>query len=335
MPIDTLQKLMDHRTTATTQIYYRVTWARKREAIERLAPLTMDHRRPPGRISRPRWSSPSGCARRSAGSRSRSGYCTEQHNVRALGAHCPFSHQCLGCEHFRTDPSHLPDLYAYLERLLETRERLRVAVPQLAEWARTKAIPADAEIRTVRTLIRAGEDALNELAPARASQAARAVPRAARDASTDGRRDRDRRDRRHAQPRTDVHAARVHAAALGARSAGQDQRGMTDREASMRTAKRPINSEKYERVIAVIAQIKDQGRDDQLKATVIARRAGVHRSFVSNHFAGQIAHAQSGDPVAIHRRADRPNGAERRLAAGSRWKQPSTRPAKRKARSAP
>jgi hypothetical protein len=26
---------MDHRTAATTQIYYRVTWARKREAIER------------------------------------------------------------------------------------------------------------------------------------------------------------------------------------------------------------------------------------------------------------------------------------------------------------
>ena len=91
------------------------------------------------------------------------GYCTEQHNVRALGAHCPFSHQCLGCEHFRTDPSHLPDLYAYLERLLETRERLRAAVPQLAEWAREKAIPADAEIRTVRTLIRAGEEALDEL----------------------------------------------------------------------------------------------------------------------------------------------------------------------------
>ena len=164
VPLDTLQKLMDHRTAATTQIYYRVTWARKREAIERLAPLTMDRegrrvgfqtalveserlREEIGRIPVPL------------------GYCTEQHNVRALGAHCPFSHQCLGCEHFRTDPSHLPDLYAYLERLLETRERLRVAVPQLAEWARTKAIPADAEIRTVRTLIRAGEGVLNELAP--------------------------------------------------------------------------------------------------------------------------------------------------------------------------
>ena len=165
VPLDTLQKLMDHRTAATTQMYYRVTWARKREAVERLAPLTMDKdgrrvgfqsslveserlREEIGRIPVPL------------------GYCTEQHNVRALGAHCPFSHQCLGCEHFRTDPSHLPDLYAYLERLLETRERLRVAVPQLAEWARTKAIPADAEIRTVRTLIRAGEDTLNELTPA-------------------------------------------------------------------------------------------------------------------------------------------------------------------------
>jgi integrase len=162
VPIDTLQKLMDHRTTATTQGYYRVTWSRKREAIERVAPLTMNKdgrrvgfhaalveterlREEIGRIPVPL------------------GYCTEQHNVRALGAHCPFSHQCLGCEHFRTDPSHLPDLYAYLERLLETRERLRAAVPQLAEWARSKAIPADAEIRTVRTLIGASETALGEL----------------------------------------------------------------------------------------------------------------------------------------------------------------------------
>ncbi|MDA8069114.1 MAG: hypothetical protein M0T77_10965, partial [Actinomycetota bacterium] len=33
----------------------------------------------------------------------------------------------------------------------------------LAEWARAKAIPADAEIRTVRTLIEASETALEEL----------------------------------------------------------------------------------------------------------------------------------------------------------------------------
>lgn len=162
--LDTLQKLMDHRTAATTQIYYRVTWQRKRDAIAQVAPLTMDKhgrrvgfhaalleserlRKEIGRIPVPL------------------GYCVEQHNVRALGAHCPFSHQCLGCDHFRTDPSHLPDLYAYLQRLLETRERLRVSVPELADWARAKAIPADAEIKTVRTLIQASEGALAELQP--------------------------------------------------------------------------------------------------------------------------------------------------------------------------
>jgi hypothetical protein len=35
------------------------------------------------------------------------------------------------------------------------------------------------------------------------------------------------------------------------------------------------------------------GCDDELKATVSERRAGVHRSFVSNHFAGQLPHANA------------------------------------------
>jgi integrase len=162
VPLDVLQKLMDHRSPQTTQIYYRVSQQRKRDAIERVAPLTMDKdgqrvgllpalveserlRQEIGRIPVPL------------------GYCVEPHNVKALGAHCPFSHQCLGCDNFRTDPSFLPDLYVYLERLLETRERLRLAVPQLAEWARVKAIPADGEIKAVRNLIRAGEAGLDEL----------------------------------------------------------------------------------------------------------------------------------------------------------------------------
>jgi hypothetical protein len=68
---------------------------------------------------------------------------------------------------------------------------------------------------------------------------------------------------------------------------------MTDRVTAMTGAKRAINAEKYERVRAVIAQIKDQGRDRDLKATVIARRADVHRSFVSNHFAAEITHAKA------------------------------------------
>lgn len=61
----------------------------------------------------------------------------------------------------------------------------------------------------------------------------------------------------------------------------------------MHDAKHAVNDGKYQRVRALIAQIREQGRDDELKATVIARRAGVHRSFVSNHFGGEIAHARA------------------------------------------
>jgi len=68
---------------------------------------------------------------------------------------------------------------------------------------------------------------------------------------------------------------------------------MSDRARGMTQAKRAINDGKYQRVRAVIAQIREQGRDDELKATVIARRAGVHRSFVANHFGGEIAHARA------------------------------------------
>ncbi len=68
---------------------------------------------------------------------------------------------------------------------------------------------------------------------------------------------------------------------------------MSDKTVAMRGAKHAINGEKYERVRAVIAQIREQGRDDDLKSTVIAHRAGVHRSFVSDHFAAEIAHAKA------------------------------------------
>ena len=292
VPLDTLQKLMDHRTAATTQMYYRVTWARKREAVERLAPLTMDK------------------------------------DGRRVG----FQSSLVESERLREEIGRIPVPFGLLHRAAQ-RSSARRALPVQPPVPRVRALPhrpltPARPLRLPRAAARDPRAAPGRRPAARrvgahqsdpgrrgdphrphphsrrrghaqrahagrARNAVGPVPRAARDPSTDGRRDRDRRDRRHAQPRTDVHAASVHASSLGPRSAGQDQRGVSDREANMRTAKRLINSEKRERVIAVIAQIKDQGRDDQLKATVIARRAGVHRSFVSNHFAAQIAHARA------------------------------------------
>ena len=163
VPVDVLQKLMDHRSIQTTQGYYRVRAERLHEAVRASAPLTINRdgasvggsdypdvesiTRSVGRIPVPL------------------GHCVEPHNVNALGSACPFSHQCLGCVHFRTDPSYLPDLYAYLEQLLDARERLNAAVPQLLDWAREKAIPNDAEIKAVRNLIRSNEGLLGELDP--------------------------------------------------------------------------------------------------------------------------------------------------------------------------
>ena len=84
----------------------------------------------------------------------------------------------------------------------------------------------------------------------------------------------------------------------------------------MTAAKRAINDEKHQRVRAVIAQIRDHGQDDDLKATVIARRAYVHRSFVSNHFAAEIAHAKAEIQARFIAGLGGPDRAHCRIAAG-------------------
>ncbi|MFE9484728.1 hypothetical protein ACFYNM_39880 [Streptomyces spororaveus] len=53
------------------------------------------------------------------------GVCQEPSNVAAGGQSCPIRFRCVGCDHFRTDVSYLPDLQAYLADLLRSRERLR------------------------------------------------------------------------------------------------------------------------------------------------------------------------------------------------------------------
>ncbi|ELS58965.1 putative transposase [Streptomyces viridochromogenes Tue57] len=54
------------------------------------------------------------------------GVCTEPSNLADGGHDCPVRFRCVGCGHFRTDISYLPDLEAYLVDLLRNRERLAV-----------------------------------------------------------------------------------------------------------------------------------------------------------------------------------------------------------------
>ena len=53
--------------------------------------------------------------------------------------------RCLGCGHFNTDISYLPDLERHLSDLLRHREKLLAAI-DAEEWARAEAMPSDAEV---------------------------------------------------------------------------------------------------------------------------------------------------------------------------------------------
>jgi integrase len=165
-PVDVLAELMGHANMNTTQGYYTVRDARKRKAVEALAPLQIDchgNQRIPI------------VAQLLASERLRQqigqtavpmGHCTEPSNVKAGGHSCPYRHQRFGCEHFRTDPSSQPELRDYLHKLLLDRERLAGAVPALADWAHRDATPSEQEIAAVRALIRRNDQLIDQLDPA-------------------------------------------------------------------------------------------------------------------------------------------------------------------------
>ncbi len=102
------------------------------------------------------------------------GICTEPANVKAGGQACPYKFTCLGCGHFRSDPSYLPELKSYLQQLLADRERIRAAT-DIQEWARARLAPADEEITTLRQLIRRIETDLDTLTEQDRAQIAEAI----------------------------------------------------------------------------------------------------------------------------------------------------------------
>ena len=150
--VTVLQELMNHCQVTTTQGYYRVGAGRRREAVDRVAVMQFD--RHGNRVWRQAGALlASEHQRRAVGEVAVPyGGCSEPSNVAADGQDCPLRFRCIGCGHFRTDISYLPDLERYLADLLRHREKLRAAV-DADEWARAEATPSDAEITRVRRLI--------------------------------------------------------------------------------------------------------------------------------------------------------------------------------------
>lgn len=161
-PVDVLRELMGHRSMATTQIYYNVTANRVRNAVDKLATYQFNGQgQPVWRQARALLESEH--QRLAVGQVAVPfGICTEPSNVKAAGGACPFRFRCLGCAHFRSDPSYLPELRDYLDTLLRDRERIRAAT-ELDTWARTDAMPSEEEITRLRTLIRRVEHDLDNL----------------------------------------------------------------------------------------------------------------------------------------------------------------------------
>jgi integrase len=153
VPIDVLAELLDHRSYSVTRSYYRIGEDRRREAVDKVTTLSFDRRG--NRIWRDaRALLDSERARHAVGEVAVPyGTCTEPSNVQAGGGACPIRFRCAGCDHFRTNVAFLPDLQAYLQDLLRTRERLAAAINGVDEWARADATPAEEEISRIRHLI--------------------------------------------------------------------------------------------------------------------------------------------------------------------------------------
>jgi hypothetical protein len=151
--IDVLAQLLDHRNLNITRRYYRIGADRRRDAVDKVTAMSFD--RHGNRVWREAQALlESEHARYAIGQVAVPfGTCAEPSNVQAGGGACPVRYRCAGCDHFRTDVSHLPDLIAHLDDLLRTRERLAAAIDGVDDWARRDATPATQEITRIRRLV--------------------------------------------------------------------------------------------------------------------------------------------------------------------------------------
>ena len=175
VPIDVLAELLDHRNLNVTRCYYRVGEDRRREAVDKMTAFSFD--RNGNWIWRDaRALLESEHARYAVGEVAVPyGHCAEPSNVAAGGGACPVRFRCAGCDHFRTDVSYLPDLTAYLDDLLRTRERLATAIDGADERARADATPTEEEITRIRRLISRIKDDIAQLPAAERAQVDQAV----------------------------------------------------------------------------------------------------------------------------------------------------------------
>ncbi|WP_194290572.1 tyrosine-type recombinase/integrase [Modestobacter roseus] len=146
---DVLKELMGHDQIATTMLYYRVSQQRRREAMDTVGSVLVDHA---GNVVDRHLSSEVRNRLLAGTVAVPFGTCREPSNVAAEGHACPIRYQCTGCGFFKSDPSYLPELRRQLAELKAQRERV-AAFDMADEWAKRRAMPSQSEIKTLTKLI--------------------------------------------------------------------------------------------------------------------------------------------------------------------------------------
>ena len=283
VPIDVLAELLDHRSYSVTRGYYRIGEDRRRDAVDKVTTLSFD--RHGNRIWRDaRALLDSERARHAVGEVAVPyGTCSEPSNVQAGGGACPIRFRCAGCDHFRTNVAFLPDLQAYLQDLLRTRERLAAAIDGVDEWARADATPAEEEITRIRRLITRIKGDIAELDDAERAQIDEAVAVVRRHRAA------------HAVP-LGMPAVRAAAPAppvtiaIPRRPPHEHHRkaprtstatAPDTRSQPMLEGRQADSARRRQRVIAALDRAAAEGAE--ISASGIARAAGVDRTFLYRH----------------------------------------------------
>jgi len=157
-----LKDLMDHADVATTLGYFTISEVRKREATETAASLTF------GRDGQRIDSALDGYEIQTVSVPY--GRCTLPSNVRAGGHGCPTRFMCSGCNHFRSDPSFLPQLRQAVGDLKANLAEATAAGS--ATWILDASVH---ELEGYKNIITVLESAVEELGPAEREELDRAT----------------------------------------------------------------------------------------------------------------------------------------------------------------
>ena len=113
--VEVLKDIMDHVQVSTTMGYFKVTLARKREAVETIRHHVLDRAGQPAKAGSP-------VSYQAKSIAVPFGNCHEPSNVKAGGKACPIRFQCAGCGFYRPDPSYLPAVEEHVRSLKTDRE---------------------------------------------------------------------------------------------------------------------------------------------------------------------------------------------------------------------